>query len=95
MKYLRQHPTTIDADILTLSLAVIIGSEKKFATFASSFIPDAAIAGSMIVDAITERPSQRKITFDAFMELTAVLQDEKNAAIIETLKKDLDDSRIC
>lgn len=95
MKHLHEYSTTVDADILTLSLAVIIESEQDFVTFASSFIRASTIAGSMVVDAIIERPSQRKITFDAFVELTMMLQDKKNASIIETLKKDLDDSRVC
>lgn len=49
----------------------------------------------MVLDAITAHPHQRKMTFDAFMELTIVLQDEKNLSLIETLKVSLEDANIC
>lgn len=58
MKYLRDNPTTVDSDILTVSLVVTITDMDDFVSYASSLIRNTLKAGAFVLNAITGRPKQ-------------------------------------
>ena len=63
LKYMNTNPTTVDAEILILSLAVVVQDQKSFVSFAADLIVTAPIT-SMVIDSLKTRPSQSKMTYD-------------------------------
>ena len=65
LKYIKVNPTTIDSDLLMLSLCVHVGNDiKDFSKSVSTFVRNAESTMDLIYDAIVGKPKQNKITFE-------------------------------
>ncbi len=89
MRYLRLNPTRENVGILTMSLTVTIQSEQKFVSYADPFIRATLYAAALIVETITSTPKQQLMTFEQFLELTALIQEADLATTIDALEETL------
>ena len=94
LKYIRTNPTTVDSEVLMLSLAVTVQNHKRFVSFASEFVVTAPIS-FMVIDTIKTRPSQSKMTYESFADLVSLLQDKTYASTIDAIKDSLTSTQLC
>jgi len=65
LKYIKVNPTSVDSDLLMLSLCVHVGNDiSKFIKSVSAFVRNAESTMDLIYDAIMGKPKQNKITFE-------------------------------
>ena len=68
-----------------MSLSVTVQSEPDFVAYTAPFIEATLTAAKSIVDTITLTPKQQLMTFEQFMSLKSLIQEEDFAPTIEAL----------